>query len=326
MSKERYLSINGLKALACLLIVFTHVKDNLEIVIGSGRIANVFGYTGNILLLFMSISAFGLCCGYYQRVFDGTMDFTEFYKRRYLKILPFYIVLICIDLVASFSIPSLFEAFANVTLFTGFIPNTISVIGVSWFLGTVFVFYFIFPFFCVLIQTKGRAWFTFVVSIALNLVCSYYFDLSKQNFATSFCFFVLGGLIYKYRETLKKTNIIVKIVFLLLSLVPIYLMPEVNLFWMPLCAALMIIAVSSDTVVLNNKIAGFFSKYSLEIYLSHMAMFQILSKLHVHSLFGNRYLQFGVSYVVVLICATAFAVVFNVVFNKLLSKFKTNKS
>ena len=56
----------------------------------------------------------------------------------------------------SHSIEALYEGFADLTLMFGFLPNAgnISVIGVGWFLGLIFVFYICFPFYCVLIQNK----------------------------------------------------------------------------------------------------------------------------------------------------------------------------
>lgn len=49
----------------------------------------------------------------------------------------------------------LWEAFANMTLSFGLIPgNDISVVGVGWFLGVIFLFYMLFPFFVFLMGTK----------------------------------------------------------------------------------------------------------------------------------------------------------------------------
>lgn len=45
------------------------------------------------------------------------------------------------------------------TLCQGLLPNMrIEVIGVSWTLAVIFVFYMLFPFFCFLIGNKKRAW------------------------------------------------------------------------------------------------------------------------------------------------------------------------
>ena len=37
----------------------------------------------NFTLLFMLLSAFSMCCGYYERIQDGTISLEWFYKRRY---------------------------------------------------------------------------------------------------------------------------------------------------------------------------------------------------------------------------------------------------
>lgn len=62
-------------------------------------------------------------------------------------------------------------------------------IGVGWFLGLVFVFYLIFPFFCVLLANKRRAWMAFAVSLVHNRVCLNYFDVDRRNILYSACFF-----------------------------------------------------------------------------------------------------------------------------------------
>lgn len=68
---------------------------------------------------------------------------------------------------------SLFEVFANLTLCQGLLPNAkISVIGVSWTLAVIFVFYMLFPFFCFLIGNKKRAWGVAVAALVFNWLCS----------------------------------------------------------------------------------------------------------------------------------------------------------
>ncbi|MDB2008580.1 acyltransferase family protein [[Clostridium] symbiosum] len=103
---------------------------------------------------------------------------------------------------------ALCEAFADLTLLFGFLPGAgnITVIGVGWFLGLVFVFYLIFPFFCVLLENRRRAWMAFSVCLAYNLVCSNYFDVGRNNILYSACFFLAGGLIYLYRDEISKLN------------------------------------------------------------------------------------------------------------------------
>ena len=83
----------------------------------------------------------------------------DFYKKRYTRILPFFAFLCVVDLLVSPSIGSLYEFFVNITLCFGFLPNygAITVIGVGWFLGIIFVFYMLYPFFVFLMDNKKRA-------------------------------------------------------------------------------------------------------------------------------------------------------------------------
>ena len=120
------------------------------------------------------------------------------------------------DFVISPSKSALYEVFANLTLCQGLLPNmNISVIGVSWTLAVIFVFYLLFPFFCFLLENKKRAWSAFVCAAIYNFVCSiYFFDENhiadrvtvnfneRSNILYSAVYFIAGGLIFLYRKEL----------------------------------------------------------------------------------------------------------------------------
>lgn len=108
----------------------------------------------------------------------------DFYKKRYIRILPFFAFLCVVDLLVSPSISSLYELFANITLCFGFLPNygSITVIGVVWFLGIIFVFYMLYPFFVFLMDNKKRAaWISFCVSTLLAIIALTYFESDKYG-------------------------------------------------------------------------------------------------------------------------------------------------
>lgn len=208
MEKKHYGAIGGLRMIAAFGIVMMHVRANSNYEI-SGYVYNtIISSFTNFVFLFMTVSAFGMCCGYYDKVLNNKVDWQDFYGKRFKKILPFFGVLVLIDIVMSPSAGALCEAFADLTLLFGFLPDAgnITVIGVGWFLGLVFVFYLIFPFFCVLLANKRRAWITFAASLVYNLVCSNYFAVGRTNVLYSICFFVAGGLIYLYRDKISKWN------------------------------------------------------------------------------------------------------------------------
>lgn len=160
----------------------------------------------NFVFLFMVISGFGICCGYYEKILKGKISLSDFYGKRFKKILPFFAALVVLDLMMSPSLSSVHEGFADLTLLFGFLPNDITVIGVGWFLGLIFVFYLCFPFFCVLLENKRRAWIAFGISLLYNLACTQYFEVGRKNILYSACFFLAGGLLYLYREQIAGLN------------------------------------------------------------------------------------------------------------------------
>lgn len=206
MKKEYYGAMDGLRMIAAFGIVMMHIRANHLYPISGFFYDTVIPSFTNFVFLFMTVSAFGMCCGYYEKVMSGRMDWSQFYGKRFQKILPFFGLLVLLDVALSPSVGAFYEAFADLTLLFGFLPSpgSITVIGVGWFLGLIFVFYICFPFFCTLLKTKKRAWLAFGVSLLYNAVCANYFEVGRQNILYSGCFFLAGGLIYLHREDLKK--------------------------------------------------------------------------------------------------------------------------
>lgn len=309
-NKKRYDGLDFLKSMACIGIVMMHMRTNNNYDI-NGYIWNrgVLLFT-DFVFLFMVVSAFGLCVGYYDKVLAGSFDVRQFYGRRYKKILPFFSVLVVLDLAQEFSIERLYEAFADVTLLFGLFPCKMSVIGVGWFLGLIFAFYMIFPFFCFLINNRYFAWFSFIVALAMNYICDIYFDCNRLNIVFSLCFFLAGGLIYLYREKLEKLHWGISTVLLVISIVTYY--AWVNTFTQ-LCVAFafMLLALGKAGTRLGGPIVKKFSAISMEVFLSHMIIFRILEKLHINYLFGNGLFQYIFTVLSVIIGAVVFAVVLN---------------
>lgn len=68
-----------------------------------------------------------------------------------MRVLPFFALLVVIDVIMTFAksgfivtqemFAEIYEAYADVTLVFGFMPGAgISVVGVGWFLGVIFLF------------------------------------------------------------------------------------------------------------------------------------------------------------------------------------------
>lgn len=213
---DRYEGIDGLKAYAIIGIALMHVLSNGKYELGGFVFGKLIPNFTNLVFLFMMVSGFGMCCGYYQKIIDRKISVEEFYSKRYIKIWSYFALLCALDFVISPSKNSLYEVFANLTLCQGLLPNAnISVIGVSWTLAVIFVFYMLFPFFCFLIGNKKRAWGVAAAALVFNYLCgSYFFDnnhivdpisvgfSSRVNIVYDAIYFIAGGLIFLYRKEL----------------------------------------------------------------------------------------------------------------------------
>lgn len=203
MQKERYEGIDGLKAYAITGIALMHILANGEYKLGGFVFEQLIPAFTNLVFLFMMVSGFGMCCGYYQKIIDRKISMEEFYSKKYIKMWPYFALLCALDFVISPSKNSLYEVFANLTLCQGLLPNAnISVIGVSWTLAVIFVFYMLFPFFCFLLGNKKRAWIVAVAALIFNFVSSNYFNAGRKNIVYDAIYFIIGGLIFLYRKEL----------------------------------------------------------------------------------------------------------------------------
>ena len=316
MEKRHYGAIDGLRMIAAVGIVMMHIRANSNYEITGYVYNTIIPAFTNFVFLFMTVSAFGMCCGYYDKILKGTVDFTEFYGKRFKKILPFFGTIVLLDIIMSPSVASLYEGFADLTLLFGFLQKSISVIGVGWFLGLVFVFYLIFPFFCVLIENKRRAWIAFAVSLLYNFVCANYFEIGRTNILYSACFFLAGGLIYLYREEIAKLNQWIALGVTGCAVVLYYLIGGNAMMCLLVSCTLLIYAIIKRGGVLENEVTKFFSGISMEIYLSHMVILRVVEKLKLNRILGNGWLQYVVTSVLVIAGATVFAVVMQKIISK----------
>ncbi|MFR3923808.1 MAG: acyltransferase family protein [Collinsella sp.] len=321
---KRYYAIDGLRAFAAIGIVAMHVMVNTGFRLPE-LVSKVVGSLGVAVYLFMAVSAFSMCCGYYDQVISGKISIVDFYKRRFSKVLPFFAALCVIDVIISPSANSLFEAFADMTLCFGLLPNaTMTVIGVGWFLGLVFVFYFMFPFFCFLIEDKKRAWFSFVIAVIYNLLCEVYFFNTnhviegfdfRTNILYSAPYFLLGEFFIYIKMPFQKLSsrpvislLIGLFAYLMLAFTGENIWILLLMCWAFLTAA---IQYGQQHCILNNKIVHNISSISLEIYLCHMAVFRVVEKTVIPLARSESPFMYVLVFVIVLLGAILFATVFH---------------
>jgi len=322
IKRLRYDALDGLRAIACVGIVLMHVKCNMAIQPSKSFITeSVIGFTHDFVLLFMMVSAFALSCGYNSKFQSGSIKMGDFYKKRYTRILPFFALLSLIDVVKTIAEEhfhwtdalqgELWEAFTNLSLLFALIPgNDITVVGVGWFLGVIFLFYLCYPFFTVLISSKKSAWIAFALSIGLYFALKCYFYPVKGsplgNNAFMYCapFFLSGGIIYLYRNELVSVSacsVSVKCIRLLLTIgytVWFFVFPEMRfplanlvMYALWLIYAVTEVGSNGQIALLNNNVMEFLSGISMEVYLCHMMMFRFVEKNHVEK-FCSKMMQF----------------------------------
>ena len=106
---DRYEGIDGLKAYAIIGIALMHVRAKGEYGIGGFVFERLIPSFTNLVFLFMMVSGFGMCCGYYQKIIDQKISMEDFYKKRYIKIWPYFALLCALEFVISPSKESLFR-------------------------------------------------------------------------------------------------------------------------------------------------------------------------------------------------------------------------
>ena len=347
---KRYESLNGLRAIAAIGVVLMHVRKNIDVAVtGNFIYGQVISVMSDFVFLFMMVSAFSLCCGYYDRFKKGAITPNEFYKRRYSRILPFFAILVLISvliphspnkaavakasvsLLGSSGLPScverIIEGLTQLTLSFGLLPNpSMSIMGVGWFLGVIFLFYMLFPFFVFMMDNKKRAWISLLITNLLCFFCIIYFHSDKfvcfeavpKSFLYNIPYFAVGGLIFLYREKIEefmiRRNKKCIVLFTCAAFTVFYwlcgewkhgysgvLIKSVTF------GAWLIFAVGCTTKVLHNYVLDYLSGISMEIYLSHMMSFRAVQYLHVSNYIHNVH----VIYIVTCLLTLAVAIIFS---------------
>lgn len=313
IKEKRYEGIDGLKAYAIIGITLMHVLANGEYELGGFVYERLIPSFTNLVFLFMMVSGFGMCCGYYQKIIDQKISVEDFYKKRYIKIWPYFALLCVLDFVILPSKESLFEVFANLTLCQGLLPNAkISVIGVSWTLAVIFVFYMLFPFFCFLMGNKKRAWKVAVAALLFNWLCGNYFNAGRINIVYDAIYFITGGLIFLYRKELAEFAAKYKVIAgaILLATTVIYFTVGVStLTILFFCVAALVYTLGCNRRGgLVNPVVKFLGGICFEIYLCHMVIYRVLEKLHLIHLFRNSMLAYIFTAVAVICGSVVFSV------------------
>lgn len=321
-------ALDGLRTYAAIGIVLIHVSMCISIKPTDTYFTRVvIPDLMKLTSLFMIVSAFSLCCGYYERFKSGLITPNDFYRKRYQRILPFFASLCVLDFIISPSMEQLYMLFANLTLCFSFIPNQdISMIGVGWFLGLIFVFYLLFPFYVFMLDNRRRGWFSFLISLVLAGLCTVYSfnesvttpNVGGKDIIYNMPLFIAGGMIYLYRDSVRMKGIrlhlwLLVCLFLTMSYSLFPFLNESYFYTLVtnICifGSWLVYALSSKDWILNNRLVRFLSTISMEIYLSHMLLFRLVEKFHLERIIADVDLLFVVTFLLVLIGTIVFSYV-----------------
>lgn len=334
---SHYYGVDLLRAFSCLAILFMHVGANAQYPLDGYFYDTIVESWKNLVFLFMMISGFGMSCGYHKKILDGKLNVNSFYSKRYLKILPFFGFLLLVAIVIEHKPETIMESFAESTLMFGLLPKSnLDTIGVSWTLGVIFVFYLLYPFIVFLTGTKKRAVFTLIGSAIMNYLCTYYFFTEKfvvssfsgrSNIMYCLPFFIVGVMIYQYKERIRSFVArykFVSFIILLLALVSYYLIPYsisgIILFDLKnliVYALILMFAIGMSSKLCNNKIVAFLSAVSMEVYLSHMVLFRVVEKANLLYIAGNGWISYILSSCITVVLVIAFIEIYKFGYKKL---------
>lgn len=273
------------------------------------------------------------------------MDLNHFYIKRYKKILPFFALLILIDVALERSPDHLIEGITEATLVFGLLPNNqLSVIGVGWTLGVIFLFYMLFPFFVFLCWNRKRAWLALGLSIVLNFFCSVYFFSEKfvvpsfaprHNFLYCVPCFIAGAIVYLYREELGGLIRRCQWAFLAAAVaaaVFYYAVLDTRMTrsnaggWMLLVfLPWLIYAVGAKSRILDNKVTHYLGGISMELYLAQMVLFRAVEKVKCLYLFGNGWISFFTVWIAVIIGLIMFIEIYKHLKTMFMTKYEQVK-
>lgn len=339
MRTDRYENLNAVRAISSIMIVLMHVMVNGGFILPDNMLFTLIGRAGALVEMFFILSAFSMCCGYFEKMKNGTMLPKEFYLRRFGKFAPFFWMI-----TAAYTVPMAVkailvkesldrvaeEAFFNISLLFGFLPdNRMDVAGIGWTLGVIFAFYLLFPFFVCITEDKRKTTASLALFLAVNSAMIHYYSgtdrFLKGNILYQMCFFVLGAFLYHFRKQLRSAvNAVPCMEWLCVisgTIISMVLMPEDifarNVAYMAGFGLVVTGCLGKENRALSNAVTKAGAEYSFELYLSHMLVFTAVNAA-VKKIMPDRNL---LAYFITAAATLAGAYAFSVISKKALRKY-----
>lgn len=88
MRTDRYKNLDAVRAISSIMIVLMHVMVNGCFTVPDNILFTLVGRAGALVEMFFILSTFSMCCGYFEKMKDGTILPKEFYLTHNTRIPP----------------------------------------------------------------------------------------------------------------------------------------------------------------------------------------------------------------------------------------------
>ena len=262
MLKLNKLQLSGI---AILMVILTHTG------------ISVF-YPG-----FMGVDIFFFLSGYFLCHSYKSHSITEFYKRRYKRIIPMFLFLaIVMSFINYYNYggTTTLEIIGNLTTISYYLPSSNFV---DWYLSSLFVFYLIFPLLYRLMSNRWNLLFLCIILISIFFVFAL-FDLHWRYECAlgRIPVFCMGIMTYhefvteKHTETYKPFIFSIVSFILVIPALMLYKEKMVETYYLfYLMAPIFIVTLNKTMAKISipgiiDKCLIFLGKYSLEIYVANI--------------------------------------------------------
>lgn len=84
---KKYNTINGFRTIVCIGIILMHVNANVNYKLDNEVLNTVINSFTKFVYLFMIISLFSMCCGYYEEIKNNQISMNDSYVKYVYNIL-----------------------------------------------------------------------------------------------------------------------------------------------------------------------------------------------------------------------------------------------
>ena len=158
-----------------------------------------------------------------------------------------------------------------------------------------------------------------LASYIMHYLCEIYFDADKRAIVYSFVFFMVGGMVFIYKEEIEKVSSMkwISIILLVISSGIYFFVTDMTVVMLLIGVCVLIMSLFiSEKGFLINPITKFLGGISFEIYLCHMFIFRIVEKLHLLDVTDNDYINYILVFIAVFAGTIVFAYVAKIMINK----------